>query len=111
MNYIGKSHYQIFFQSKELLSYHTITHISSKHHTSTQRVSVSLNINHRVAHFKFVTRLIVMKTCVVNQGSQWTFRVVMRHGYKENWFFWIFKDFQAREQLYYNAIFFQFMHL
>src|ERR1044072_4374808 len=55
MNYIGKSHYQIFFQSKEFPSYHTITHISSKHHTSTQRVSVSLNINHRVAHFKFVT--------------------------------------------------------
>ena len=50
-----------------------------------------------------------MTTCAEHQGSQWTFRVVMRPGYKENWFFWIFKDFQAREQLKYNAT--QFVHL
>ena len=70
MDHIGKSHYQKISQSKEFPLSLKITQISSKHHTSTLWVSVSLNINHRVAHFKFVTRLIVMKTCVENHGSE-----------------------------------------
>src|ERR1044072_1996544 len=68
MNYIGKSHYQIFSQAKEFPLSLKITHISFS--TQAQWVSVSLNIKHRVAHFKFVTRLRVMKTCVENQGSK-----------------------------------------
>ena len=80
-----------------------ITHIGSSI-TQAQWVSVSLNINHRVAHFKFVTRLIVMKTCVENHGSR-AFRVVMRPGYRENWFFWIFKMLnKLREQSQFKPI-------
>src|ERR1044072_6738990 len=69
MDYTGKSHYQIFSQAKEFPLSLKITHIGSSI-TQAQWVSVSLNINHRIAHFKFVTRLRVMKTCVENQGSK-----------------------------------------
>src|ERR1044072_8087687 len=69
MDYIGKSHYQKFSQSKEFPLSLKITQISSKHHTSTMGKCIT-HINHRVAYFKFVTRLIVMKTCVENHGSK-----------------------------------------